>query len=416
MGFAGSRLGCNANRSLHIGVAASPCRQYRRSCRILFPRRRFRSRLLFSIPARGNRGAALGHARQCERCPRPYYLANLLYDRRRHEQAIKLWERSVKLDPKFSIPWRNLGIGYFNIRNDASKARRTYDKAIAAAPDDARLLFERDQLWKRIGIAPRQRLAALSKCRPLVDQRDDLTIEFCSLLNQTSRHDKALQLLISRQFQPWEGGEGQALGQFIRSHLALGRIALRDGRPAAAIEHFQAALSPPHNLGETKHLLANQSDIHYHLGQAFSAANRRIEARHHWRLAADFKGDFQTGSIRTFSEMTYFSALAMQRLGRTQSGAALLRRAQKFAAALFLSDVKIDYFATSLPTMLLFDDDLPHRQQTTALFIQAQAKLGLGKVRKARKLLLTVLQRDPNHALASDLIAELKETKPRSKP
>ena len=71
----------------------------------------------------------------------PYYLGNLLYDRRRHEEAIKLWERAARLDPAFSIVWRNLGLGYFNIRRQPAKARRAYGKAFRASPDDARLLL-----------------------------------------------------------------------------------------------------------------------------------------------------------------------------------------------------------------------------------------------------------------------------------
>ena len=37
----------------------------------------------------------------------------------------------------------------------------------------------------------------------------------------------------------------------------------------------------------------------------------------------------------------------------------------------------IDYFATSLPTMLLFDDDLTARQRTTALFLE---RLGINSL------------------------------------
>jgi tetratricopeptide (TPR) repeat protein len=29
----------------------------------------------------------------------PYYLGNLLYDRRRHVEAIRHWEKAAKLDP-----------------------------------------------------------------------------------------------------------------------------------------------------------------------------------------------------------------------------------------------------------------------------------------------------------------------------
>lgn len=45
----------------------------------------------------------------------------------------------------------------------------------------------------------------------MVSQRDDLSIELCSLYNQTGQHEAALKILTSRHFQPWEGGEGLCL-------------------------------------------------------------------------------------------------------------------------------------------------------------------------------------------------------------
>ena len=54
--------------------------------------------------------------------------------------------------------------------------------------------------------------------------------------------------------------------------------------------------------------------------------------------------------------------------------------------------------------MLLFEDDLQFRQVTTALFLRAQALLGLGRSARAKNLLRTVLARDPNHPLAADLL------------
>ena len=53
--------------------------------------------------------------------------------------------------------------------------------------------------------------------------------------------------------------------------------------------------------------------------------------------------------------------------------------------------------------MLLFDEDLQFRQETASLFLEVQARLGLGEAAAAKKLLKDVLKRDPNHALASDL-------------
>ena len=246
----------------------------------------------------------------------PYYLGNLFYDRRRHDEAIRLWEKSAGLEPKFSIVWRNLGIGYFNIRRQPAKARAAYDKAFRANPPDARLLYERDQLWKRLGENPANRLRELEKYAGLVQQRDDLSIELCALYNQTGRHAQAAQLVASRQFQPWEGGEGGPLGQHVRAQLALGRAALTKIDFAGAQKHFELALTSPRNLSEARHLLANQSDIHYWLGCAFAGMGDKKSAREHWLTAANFKGDFQEMSVRVFSEMTYYSALSWEQLGQ----------------------------------------------------------------------------------------------------
>jgi tetratricopeptide (TPR) repeat protein len=336
-----------------------------------------------------------------------YYLGNLLYDRRRHEEAITEWERSVKIDPSYSVAWRNLGIGYFNIRKQPGKARKAYERAIAADPTCARLWFERDQLWKRLGVSPKKRLRELQSRLDLVGQRDDSSVELCALCNQTGQHAKALELVARRKFQPWEGGEGLALGQHVRSHLALGRQALQRVDAAKALEHFQAAATVPHNLGESKHLLANQSDIHYWQGCAWAALGDKRQARQEWTAAATTGGDFQQMGVRPFSEMTYYSALAWQCLGRKAKAHRLLKDLLAYALKLEKAPAKVDYFATSLPTMLLFEDDLQARQETTALFLQAQARLGLGQKAKARTLLKRVLQRRPNHAMAADLLKSL---------
>ena len=384
---------------------------------------------------RGHDRAALKHFQQASQCPpdycfparieemailksamaanprdakAPYYLGNLLYDRRRHGEAIQLWEKSSKLDGNFSIVWRNLAMGYFNIHRRSARARAAYERAFKANPADARLLYERDQLWKRLGETPEKRLRELQKRLDLVRQRDDLSVELCALYNQTDRHEQALSVVSTRNFQPWEGGEGGALGQWIRSNLALGRMALKSGDSLKAVKHFSAALTAPGNLGEAKHLLANQSDIHYWHGCALAADGNMKSAKKHWLAAATFKGDFQQMSVRAFSEMTYYSARAWEKLGQIAKAKKLFRELLAYARKLQAAGAKIDYFATSLPTMLLFDDDLQYRQETTALFLQAQALLGLGRNAEAKKHLAIVLKRDPNHALAADFISENK--------
>ncbi len=336
----------------------------------------------------------------------PYYLGNLFYDRKRHRNAITVWEKSAKLNPNFSCVWRNLGIAYFNILKKPTQARAAYNKAFHANSQDVRVLFERDQLWKRTGVSPKKRLQELEKHTELVVQRDDLSVELCTIYNQIGRHSDALALLSSRKFQPWEGGEGQALGQYVRTHMALGRVALEENNTVNALYHFQQALGFPENLGEAKHLLANQSDVRYWLGVALEKSGDHNGAKRQWQLSSEFQGDFQEMSVRIFSEMTYYSARAFQKLGQPTAAQKLLQELLAYGKKLAQSRAKIDYFATSLPTLLLFEDDLQFRQETTALFLQAQALAGLGRRTQAGKQMGVVLDRDPNHSFAKEFLSQ----------
>ncbi|MGC4071040.1 MAG: DUF5107 domain-containing protein [Nibricoccus sp.] len=334
----------------------------------------------------------------------PYYLGNLFYDRRRHEEAIRLWKKAAKLDASHAVVWRNLGIGYFNVAKKPARARLAYERAFRANSRDARLLYERDQLWKRIGETPARRLRELEKYPTLAEQRDDLSVELCALYNLTGQPERAREVLTSRKFQPWEGGEGQVLGQHVRTHLLLGRAALEAGDSAKAVADFRQALQAPENLGEAKHLLANQSDIHFWLGEAHAADGDHEAAKKHWLAAAAAKGDFQEMSVRSFSEMTYYSALALERLGKKAAAKKLLRDLLAYARRFEACEAKIDYFATSLPTMLLFNDDLQERQTVVAKLLQAQALAGLGQRTAARQLLGNILRSDPAHAVAADML------------
>ena len=339
----------------------------------------------------------------------PYYLGNLLYDKRRYQEAIALWERSGELEPEFPTVWRNLGIGYHNIEGNVEKAMAAYNRAYANSHADARIFYERDQLWKRVGVAPDERFAELASRMDLVKQRDDLSIEFVALLNQQGQADKALEILQERNFQPWEGGEGLALEQYMRARIKAGKTAMASGNAQAALDAFKAALSPPQNLGEACHLLANQSDIHYWIGLAADACGDEIQAQRHWQLAADFKGDFLSMEVRAFSEKTYYSILSMIKRGQIDEGQSTTEALSAYAQRLLSSDAKIDYFATSLPTMLIFEDDIQKRQDIAAQIMLAQCSMVVEDWNAAKNWLNKALEIDPNNALANDLLSELDD-------
>ena len=338
----------------------------------------------------------------------PYYLGNLLYDRRRHEEAIKLWGRAAELDPQFPTAWRNLGFGYYNIRHDQKNALDAFARAREAAPHDARIGYEQDQLLKRTGKSPERRLAALEQMLEVVAQRDDLSVELATLYNQVGQPQEALKVLLSRRFQPWEGGEGLVLAQFVRANLLLGQKALTEHDPNAAIRRFEAAWNLPESIGEAKHLLMNLSMIDYWLGVAHAASLDDDQALLHWERAAMVRADFQQMQVHSISDTTYWSGKALAKLGRNDEARRVFREIFEYSLKLEQQTPQIDYFATSLPTMLLFEEDLVLRQEISAKFLRAQALVGLGQLEEGTALLHEVRKLDANHSGAADLLSTIE--------
>jgi tetratricopeptide (TPR) repeat protein len=322
-----------------------------------------------------------------------YYLGNLYYDKRRYYDAIRCWRRSVELDATFSIPYRNLGIAEFNVLHNPQAAERMYEQAIALNPQDARLVYEWDQLKKRTHLAsPQDRLDWLGSHAELVARRDDLTVEYVTLLNQSRRFREALSVLTKRRFSPWEGGEGLASGQYVYANRALGIEALIAARPRDALKHFEAARKYPQNLGEGKHLLTLERDLDYFSGLAARQLSEAESAHKYWKAAA--------AALPGPGNHSYFQALALRALGNEEAARKVLSELAQFAESKRKEVVKIDYFATSLPNFLLFDDDPEERKRIDCLVLGALADHGLGQPDEAIVELREVTSADPNHLVA----------------
>ena len=329
-----------------------------------------------------------------------YYLGDLFYDKKRYEEAIHEWESSAKLDSAFALPWRNLGIAYFNVHNNSDKALLAYESAFKANPGDSRLLYEWDQLRKRSGICASQRIAHLESHPDLVSQRDDLTVELIALLNQSGQPEQAMKMLLSRRFNPWEGGEGLVSAQYVWSHVLIGRSLLERGAWDQALAHFSAAREYPQNLGEGKHLLTRETHLDYFSGLTLSEMGRKVEANRCWNRAV--------ADSHPITWLTFYAAMSLEALGRKTEADKLFEEIRTFAEHQIQADVKIDYFATSLPNLLLFEDNLQKRNHVDCLFLLALSELGMRNTERAVELLNEVLTLDCNHIAAQLELQHLK--------
>jgi tetratricopeptide (TPR) repeat protein len=287
-----------------------------------------------------------------------YGLGNLLFHNNRDEEAIERWEACTGTENAPAQAYRNLGIAYWNTRHDAEMALKMYRTAMDRDPDDGRIVTELAQLLGKTGASSTDRLELLETHKDLLSPRDDAMVELALLYNETGSPEKALELLIGRSFHPWEGGEGKVLRQYVRAHLALGKRALADGNPETAIKHFERAMETPDELGEKFHPLQAKADVLFWQGEALRALGRNEEADQRYTSAAEESGDFEQMAVAEFSELTYFRALSLERLGRKKEAQGVAHRMKEYTEAEKQIPAKIDYFATSLPNLLVFDEDL----------------------------------------------------------
>jgi tetratricopeptide (TPR) repeat protein len=329
----------------------------------------------------------------------PYYLGNLWYDKRQYNEAVSCWEKAAALDHKFPTVLRNLAIAAFNKQNNPSKALQYFEKAYALNPNDARVLMELDQLYKRLNHLPLERLTFLKENQQVANWRDDLYLEQIALHNFAGDHEKAYQLLMDRQFHPWEGGEGKVAGQYLYSLVEIAKQDMQNKAYVVALKKLEQARQYPDNLGEGKLQGAQENDIFYWLGCVYEGLNKPDQARQYWQKATI--GSAQPSAAMFYNDQQpdkiFYQGLAWQKLGDVSQGQEIFEKMTDYGRTHENDEVKIDYFAVSLPDLLIFEDDLDKRNVIHCKYIAGLGYLGLRKYKLAAYLLQTVLIEDAMH-------------------
>jgi tetratricopeptide (TPR) repeat protein len=332
----------------------------------------------------------------------PYLLGNLWYDKRQYAEAIAAWELAAARNPAFPTAWRNLGLAYFNKHQAPEKALACYEKAFALNPTDARVLMELAQLYRRLNRPATTQLALLEAHPALVEVRDDLYLERAALYNQLGQPARAYELLLARQFHPWEGGEGKVSGEYLRSLTELAKRDLRAGQPAAALARLTQALAPasPPSLGEGKLPGAPENELHYWLGCAHAALHEPAAARAAWQQAT--AGRSEPAAVLFYNDappdQIFYQGLAWRQLGETARSEAIFTRLLTYGQQHLADEVKLDYFAVSLPDLLMFEEDLSERNALHCRYLMGLGYLGLNQLPAAEETLAAVLAQDGRHA------------------
>ena len=325
----------------------------------------------------------------------PYYLGCLYYDKRQYDLAIKYWEKSAKLAPDFPTVWRNLALARFNKQDKQDEALEYMEKAFHLDETDSRILMELDQLYKRLHKPHQERLDFLQQYPQLIAQRDDLVLEEITLLNQLGRYQEAMAKLDAHQFHPWEGGEGKVPAQYqicrieIAKQLLSEKGKVNSEKYAAAQQEAKRLLEeclvyPPH-LGEGKLYGAQDNDILYFLGRYEEGTAGPTEP-----AAAMYYNDAKPDKI-------FYAGLCYRKLGQEDKARSLFNKLINYGKQHIFEHQIMDYFAVSLPDLLIWDDSLDTKNEIHCKYMLALGYYGMGDKEKALKYLAEVEALDNNH-------------------
>ena len=329
----------------------------------------------------------------------PYYLGCLYYAARQYDIAIENWERSAQLDPSFPTVWRNLALGRFNKQDRQEEALACMEKAFELDKNDERVFMELDQLYKRLHRPHQERLAFLQKYPKLIQRRDDLVLEEITLLNQTGHYEEAMQKLDAHTFHPWEGGEGKVSAQYQICRVELAKQAIVGKEYEKAVRLLSECLDYPHHLGEGKLYGAQENDFYYLLGVAYDALGEKEKAMECWEKAT--KGPQEPAAAMYYNDAKpdkiFYQGLALYKLGREGEAHGRFYRLINYGKQHIFEKQVMDYFAVSLPDLLIWEDSLDVKNLIHCKYMLALGYYGMGDMEHALRYLGEVEALDNNH-------------------
>ena len=328
-----------------------------------------------------------------------YLLGCQWFNNRQYTDAIACWQQAAVANATLPAVWRNLGIAFYNKKKDSVTALHYFEKAFELDTNDARILMELDQLYKRTGKAAASRLTFLEQHLSCVLQRDDLYIERVAIYNYLGDYETAYKLIMDRHFHPWEGGEGKVAAQYKQSLVQMALQQVKQKHYQKAIDLLSNAQVYPHNLGEGKLPAKPDNDIFYFMGIAYEAMYQVEKAVQFYRRAT--VGDSEPAAAIFYNdpqpEGIFYQGLAWEKLQESTLATDIFERLISYGAQHLHDTVTIDFFAVSLPDLLVFDDDLDKRNTIHCNYMMALGWLGKKDFEQASRLLDAVAAADAMH-------------------
>ena len=204
--------------------------------------------------------------------------------------------------------------------------------------------------------------------------------------------------------------------QYQTCRLQRAKQFIAEGKNDEAIALLRESLVCPENLGEGKLYGAQENDFYYYLGVAFRQKGDQAEARRCFEEA--LLGPTEPATAMYYNDAKpdkiFFSGLAYRALAEMAGNETERERLNGKANGVFyrlitygekhiFDTVKMDYFAVSLPDLLIWEGDLQEKNTEHCEYMLALGNLGMGNQEKAERYRNRVLSQNINHQGAMDM-------------
>lgn len=93
----------------------------------------------------------------------------------------------------------------------------------------------------------------------------------------------------------------------------------------------------------------------------------------------------------------FYAGLAFRALGDENKARSYFNRLVNFGRQHYHDEVKMDYFAVSLPDLMIWDGDLNESNRKHCLYMLALGEFGLGNLKRSDRYIRELMNMDINH-------------------
>ena len=157
------------------------------------------------------------------------------------------------------------------------------------------------------------------------------------------------------------------------------------------IGNLKATFEYPINLGEGKLFGTQENRQNYYLGcltgenEYFEKASTGLSEP----TSAVYYNDQPPETI-------FYQGMALLKLGRIEEANLRFNKLIEYSDKHIDGDIKIDYFAVSLPDLLVFNEDLNLKNKLHCMFMKALGLYGMNMLKESKALFTKMLSINPN--------------------